>query len=425
MRVLSALLLIAEIFAAPEIRYFRYERPVQLPASQSMHTCLVVDASLFAHSASGLADLRLYRDRIETPYAIQTSTQPAKAEETIAALNLGTRAGQTVFDAAMPASRYNDLRLNVAGHNFIATVTVSGSQQQTGQETKIGSFTIFDLSSQHLGRSTVLHLPDSDYRFLHFLVAGPLGSDAIGGLSIEQRADSRLAYVTVAESHDFAHQGKNTVAEFTVPAHVPVEQIEFVPGPAPANFSRQVTIAATSDLPSRSADRSAMQRPYATYDGFSKRDNLSRVHVKQDDRAIDQERLSIDMPQAFFDTPAKWKITIDNGDDTPLVPVSVRLKMRERDVCFEAATAGGYALYYGDTALSAPRYDLGRFFDNMAAVRATAEPEQLNPEFRLRPDRRPFTERHPALLWLALALVIGVLGFIALRAARAAGTTVS
>ena len=31
---------------------------------------------------------------------------------------------------------------------------------------------------------------------------------------------------------------------------------------------------------------------------------------------------------------------------------------------------------------------------------------------------RPFTERHPVLLWVALLLVVGTLGFVALRSAR-------
>jgi hypothetical protein len=33
--------------------------------------------------------------------------------------------------------------------------------------------------------------------------------------------------------------------------------------------------------------------------------------------------------------------------------------------------------------------------------------------------QRPFTERHPVLLWVALILVVGTLGFVALRSARA------
>jgi hypothetical protein len=35
-----------------------------------------------------------------------------------------------------------------------------------------------------------------------------------------------------------------------------------------------------------------------------------------------------------------------------------------------------------------------------------------------RPDDRPFTEKHPALLWAVLIAVVVVLGAIALRSAK-------
>ncbi|HTP25185.1 MAG TPA: hypothetical protein VMK12_05915, partial [Anaeromyxobacteraceae bacterium] len=80
---------------------------------------------------------------------------------------------------------------------------------------------------------------------------------------------------------------------------------------------------------------------------------------------------------------------------------------------------GKYVLYYGDPALSAPRYDYATLFtEEPGAARATLGPELENPEYRPRPDERPFTERHPALLWVALVLVIALLGGIALRSAK-------
>ena len=161
MKRLLALLILAAANPSPEIRYFRYLRPLE-NTPQSKQTCVLLDAALYGHAAPGLADLRLYRDRQETPYLVQMSSRPAAAPETIVPpLNLGSRGGQTVFDAAMPAGGYNDLILEVTGKDFIATVNVAGSQQQTGPATKIGDYTIFDLTRQRLGRSTVLW----QYRF--------------------------------------------------------------------------------------------------------------------------------------------------------------------------------------------------------------------------------------------------------------------
>ena len=100
--------------------------------------------------------------------------------------------------------------------------------------------------------------------------------------------------------------------------------------------------------------------------------------------------------------------------------------MLERKLCFEAAGAARYTLYYGDPALAAPQYDYATFYTAQAdAAQANAGPEEPNPIYQPRPDERPFTERHPALLWSALVLVIVLLGGIALRAAKQGSQTPS
>ncbi len=415
MKIITALIFLASA-VSPEIRYFRYERPIQNTPQQAGQACFAVDPELFAHAAPGLADLRLYRNGAETPYLVQMSAPSATtSERTIEPLNLGERGGQTVFDAAMPGGSYSDLVLKVAGSDFIATVTVNGSQQQTGPATKIGDYTIFDLTRQRLGRSTVLHLPVSDFRYLHFRIAGPLRPESVSGLSASELPAGQAAYTLVAESAIVTQKDHKSTIEFTVPAHVPVDRVVFVAGAMPANFSRDVTIEARPIVPTPAGDSSEPPR------SISSSGNLLRVHTIQDDHRIDQEHLDIDAPQAIFEAPSRWAATIDNGDNAPLVPASVRLEMVKRTVCFEAG-GDGYTLYYGDSKLSSPRYDLGQFLVGGAAgaAQGIAGPEQPNPKYQSRPDDRPFTEKHPQLLWIALAMVIAVLGAIALRTAKSA-----
>ena len=98
MKVFPALLL-AFIAATPQIRYFRYQRAVQVPAQQSGQACLSIDPEVFAHASPQLADLRLYANSAETPYTIRTSTSIAGSEKIVPLLNTGVRDGKTVFDA--------------------------------------------------------------------------------------------------------------------------------------------------------------------------------------------------------------------------------------------------------------------------------------------------------------------------------------
>jgi hypothetical protein len=414
MKISAALALLAVLAASPEMKYFRYERPIQSSSGQS---CLALDPGVFAHAAPQLADLRVYRDNTETPFVVRTAAATLAVEKMIPPLNLGARGGQTVFDASLPDGHYSDLQLGVTGQNFIATVTVAGSQAETGSaETRIGSYTIFDLTSQKLGRSTVLHLPESDFRYLHFRIAGPLLPASINGISVERLPASPPRYGTVAESSSIARKGRTSIVEFTVPAHLPVDRVLFAPGAEPALFSRDVSIAVTPLSAAPESDAAQPPRKIWFYG------NLLRVHSVQDGHRIDEERLAIDAPWVEFSGPTKWTVTIENGDDAPLRLESVRLQMLERSLCFEAEANGSYSLFYGDPALESPRYDYATLFAPQAgAAQITAGAEAPNPAYQPRPDDRPFTEKHPALLWAALAVVIALLGVIALRSAKPAG----
>jgi Protein of unknown function (DUF3999) len=413
----GALVLLAVAAVTPQPQYFRYERPLTVaPASAgTAQACFVLDGGVFARAATGLADLRLYRDTTETPYAIREAAQAEPTQQEIPPLNLGHKGAHTTFEAVMPEGRYSDIDLDIAEKDFIATVAVTGAQTEGGREgTELGLFTIFDLTGQKLGRSTVLHLPESDLKYLYFSIEGAVKPADVHGLSIRREPARQTPYVTVAETSQVAQEGHSTKAEFKVPAHVPVDRVEFAVGEAAKNFSREVTVKATAvpAAPLRS-DEEPPQPVVAT-------GNLLRVHGVHDGHQIDEEQLTIDAPWFNFgDDATNWTVTIDNGDDTPLAITAVRLEMAERRLCFDAAPGAKYTLYYGDPVLTAPRYDYATLFaaEKNPAL-AQLGPEQPNPEYRARPDERPFTERHPGLLWAALILVIVVLGMVALRTAK-------
>jgi hypothetical protein len=415
MRFRAELFLLALVAATPEIRYFRYERPIQSLAQSSGQNCLVLDGGIFAHAAPQLADLRLYLGETETPFVVRTSTPQQADDKSIVPLNVGVRGGQTVFDAKLPDGQYSDIQLAMKAQNFIATVTVTGSSDETGSgATKLGMFTVFDLSGQKLGRSTVLHLPESDFPFLHFSIKGPLPPESVTGISVVRVSTTQARYLTVAESSHAAPKGHSSVFEITVPANVPVDRIAFTPGASPAQFSRDVSITAEPVSESKAAvDAQSAQQ--VSFSG-----DLLRVHSLQNGHRIDEEHLAINAPWADSSSPTMWTISIENGDDAPLNLESVQLQMLQRSLCFDAETNSSYALFYGDPALSAPSYDYAKLFVPQAgASQVVAGPEQLNAVYQPRPDERPFTEKHPSLLWAALAAVIALLGLIALRSVKA------
>lgn len=399
---------------AADVHYFRYTRPVEATGA-SGQSCVAIDPRVFAHATAGLADLRLYNGETEVPYALRVASSPAVPAVEVAALNLGSNGGETVFDAAMPEGSYSDVSLSIKAQDFIASVEVSGSQAQgPGKpETNLGTFTIFDLTKQRLGRSTVLHLPQSDLRYLHFRIDGTVKPDEIGSVTVGPARSGDPKYAVVAESTKVTRDGHDSVIEFDVPDNTPVDRIVFVPGAQPANFSRDFTIRVKSNRAPKSREEAA-QNEFTLSAG-----NVERVHRAEVGRRIDVENLTVAVPSWALEGAAHWKIKVANGDDAPVDWRAVRLEMLERSLCFDAAAGAAYSLYYGDPALAAPQYDYARLFAAQpgASVGKLGD-ERANAGFRPRPDERPFTERHPALLWLALGAVVLVLGRVALKSVK-------
>ena len=422
----------------------RYERVIRVPPGAGQ-ACAVLDAGIFPHAAPSLIDLRIFpsQDQLsgaspsgsphEVPYAITLSE--AVTEETQAAhvLNLGLGSGGSshniVFDLEMPDRAYTGVTLDLDPeiHDFLITATVSGSDSLGGKTTALGSFTLFDLSSQHLSRDTMLPLEESTFRYLHVVLSispapgsGPEAaarfvSAMVEGAQVPPSREAQILYSTIAETSSITTVG--------LPMRVPVERVSVQLAPGfKGNFSRNLRVTALADPdPKSSVDDDRKPLP-ETMSG-----SILRVHATEAGRQIRSEQLGISaILGANLQRAAKVDVVIENGDDLPLPIASVRLEMRQRELCFDApATSGagaGVALYYGDPRLSAPVYDYDRLF--VAADKpllAELGAERLNANYHPTSEVRPFTERHPEVLWIALIAVICALGVVALKSSRNVG----
>jgi hypothetical protein len=436
MRLVSLLLLaLAVQAAAPDAppaqpRFFRYTRAVSIgqDANATSQACAALDAAVFAHASPTLADLRLYasqsQGQTELPYAVTTSRSTLLPPDPARVLDLGMRAGHIVFDLQMPGRSYTELSLNLAGHDFLATAKLTGLNSLTDKPgTALGTFTLFDLTSQHLARSTSIPLQESSFPFLHvdLAVTPASGSsfvakpEMVRGADVPPSREAQTLYTPVARTTHFEQRNRESVATLNLPAHVPVERISFalIPGDK-NNFSRTVLINATHKMESESPVPSMPEALSG---------EISRVHLEESGKLVDEQSLSVPAVLSFnVQSPGTVEIAVQNGDDRPLPLASATLEMRQREICFAVPTGaqGPVTLFYGDPALAPPVYDFSRLFNPAALSRsASLGPEQANPACTPRPTpRKSLTERHPELLWLALLAVIGVLAVVAFRSSK-------
>jgi len=402
-----------------EQRYFHFQREIKLSTPPAAQACTLLDADVFAHAVPSLRDLRLYSGAHELPYAITLSSAESALPERAQLFNLGEKNGSIVFDLEMPDRAYTDVELGLAEQDFIATADISGSNSATGPVTRLGSFTVFDLTKQKLGRNTVLHLQEARFRYLHIALnaaAAPGSSSkfrpsAVHGANVPPSRSGQTLYSTVATNPKILQKGHETIAEFDVPAHVPVERISFALGTSP-NFSRSVRIIA------RDLGGNPLQQEPETVAG-----EILRVHMERSGSRIDEEETTVDATLGSnLHSAEHVTVAIENGDDAPLPVTAVELQMRQRHLCFDPTGTASLALYYGDDAIASPIYDYARLFqEDEHAQAATLGPEQPNTQYRARKDMRPLTERYPDLLWILLLLIVLVLGGIAMRTMKRMG----
>lgn len=400
-------------------QHLRYERPLALPANASGIACAVLDASVYAHSASASADdLRVFRNAAsgkqqEIPFVVSYSEAQPTDAITATVHNLSLRNGTLVFDLAMPPRAYTLVDLQLAAQNFIATADVSGSDGRAAPSRPLGTFTLFDLTQQHLARSTSLALQESTFAQLHIQLhlhridggRFPYISTAIvQGAAVPASREAQTLYTVVASTRSIIQQGSASLAQLDAPAHVPIERVHFLLDRAyPSDFLRSVSIQAHSDS-------HTPPQPPEVIDGEIWR--VTRSADASGDPAIRAATLSLPAVIASnLHAPATIRIEVNNATEQPLPLKAIQLEMRQRTLCFDAAPGSTYTLRYGDDALRPSVYDLSRLALLPAKpLVATLGREEFNRQYLQRKTTITYKERNPEQRWVELLAALAVVG---------------
>ena len=429
--ILAALLLQAGTFpsigTAPaplaDPQHLRYVRTLTLPPGASGVACTILDASVYAHSASSSADdLRVFRTAPHTqpqevPFVVSYSAAQPTDAQTATVRNVVAHNNTLSFDLDLPPRPYSEVDLNLAAHNFLATAIV------TADNKPLGTFPLFDLTDRHLARSTTLALQESTRPHLHVLLhlRTPDGKPfphpdpaIVQGATVPASREAQTLYTVVASTNTIRQQGPYSFAQLDVPAQLPIERVHFVLDPAyKSDFLRSLTVRAA-------AETHMPGQPQEVIDG-----QIWRVTRPPDatagSPAIAAAELSLPAVIASsLHDPASLSIAIDNAAQPPLPLRAVQLQMRQRTLCFDAVPNATYTLRYGDNNLRASVYNLGDLTTlptkPLLAILGT---EQLNTAYLPRYAASTYNQRNPNLFWIALLAAIAVLGsFVSRHAMR-------
>lgn len=399
MKIFSRLLTII-LIAGPSISFFRYHRPVQA-ANAGQHYA-VIDEAVWKHARPDLGDLRLYAGQTETPYALVVERGSIDhAHKGLTVFQQSVIEGKTQFFIDMTGvAEYDHVDLTLGTKNFVAHARVDGQDDLHAPHwALLGDSILYDLSRENLGRNTMLRLPRAAYRYLRVTIDGPVKPEDVQGAASEMREEQKAVWRDVDSSPQQSQDGNKTLLKFQVPENVPVEKLLFDIAPGQSNFRRQVEI----------------RNEKGEYIGSGE---INRIHMVRAGQKIDSD----DQDVEFSEIGQKsLDVRINNGDDPPLQIRGARLQQLERRIYFNPPAQLQLTLYYGDEKLDRPVYDYAKLFqkDSNAAL-AQLGAESANRAYTGRPDDRPWSERHPVVLWIAIIAAVLVLGAIALRSMRAA-----
>jgi hypothetical protein len=399
-----AVLAITAVTASPA--YFKYRREVQPINSAGQHY-IVVDEVIWRHARPDLDDLRIYASEKELPYKMSVETGGSETEQKqFRVLQPASIGAKTQFLLDMSGiDEYDRIHLTLATKNFVAHARVEGQDDPHGTKwALLGTTTLYDLSDEKLGSNSTLQIPLSAFKFLRITVDSAVKpSDVKNGTAGATHAQKAIWREVTSPSRLEQH-GKETVITFDVPANTPVERLMLDIDPVQPNFFRQIQI------------RGGKDELYGT-------NQISRIHMLRNGQKVDVERTSMDL---CGHCQGILKVVIQNGDDPPLKISGEHLQQWERRIYFDSGAGERSWLYYGDEKLGAPEYDYAKLFQKNASADALAlDPEVNNAAYIPRPDDRPWTDQHPALLWAAILAAVVILGALALRSLKTTAKPVS
>jgi len=393
-------LALALALLAGSISYLHYQRTVQATGSGQHY--VAIDETIWQHSRSDLGDLRLYAGQTEIPYALITESGSQQREQTtVSVLQQSVVSGKTQFLIDMSGlAEYDHVNLSLATKNFVAHANVEGNDDLHGKRwASLGDSILYDLSRESLGSNSMLRVPRATFKYLRVTIDGPVKPQDVLGAVSEMAEDQPAVWRDLNSTPKQEQNGKDTVFTFEFPKNVPVERVTFALDPAQTNFQRGVSIKNENDTELSSGE-------------------INRIHLVRNGQKIDSEVQTV----GFSNYSGKIiKVVVHNGDDPPLKLSGAHLQQLERRLYFEGNASGQLTLYYGDEKLESPIYDYAKLF-----IRGkTPQPAQLGSEvsnaaYTARPDDRPWSERHPAVLWIAIIVAVLALGGVALRSMRKA-----
>jgi len=389
-------------------RSWRYSRAIE-PGHADALNYVILDREVFSHSENQLADVRIIDDLgHELPFEVRSQiTPPPQPVRLSAALRENSfvpgQFTQVVVDLGERAGFHNNLRLQTSESDFINWVEVAASDDAHQWRVVNARAPISRFRKENLDGNQTVRYSENNARYLRVRIQESEHTFKVTGVEVfsspavtTETPSEKGALLTAMLLPDSS--GTSTETQWTVDvgsATIPIARFNFET--TQPEFYRAVRLLNSTD-----------QKEWQSVGGGE----IHRFVVN----GKTEESLGVQCYEMWG--PRFWRVEVLNANDAPLSAVGLSLTMPLRFVLFHPARDRSYRLIYGNFRATAPQYDLARTLHiqaNEAMNHLGLGTEEATSNYA---DPRPFTERHPNLLWIALGVAIVLLGYAALRALR-------
>ena len=392
-----------------EWRAWRYSRSIQTsPTTTSVYCSAHVASGVFPHAKNSLADLRIIDESgAEVPYSLTSEDAGIKKQSrSVVLLENSYFPGQytqVLLDLGKQAAFHNAVKIFTPESNFINWVEVAASDDAHVWRIVKARAPISRFRQENLEGNQTIRYSQNNARYLRLHIMQTAQQFPVTAAEISFSGEAvemvrEAVPVSLIPDSSALKSVTRWNADFDS-AEYPVSEIVF--DTPQAEFFRAVRVQTSGDAKEWSLACAGEIYRYKVGDKL-------------------EESLRVPVSRSYGAAGSRyWRVEVLNQNDTTLAGVSARLLMQSRRAFFEQKPGHTYRLLYGNARAEAPSYDLGRLL-NVSGFKSTPAlveigPEELTGNYT---DSRPFTERHPNVLWVALGVAVLLLAYAALRALK-------
>lgn len=394
--VLNVTLLLCFFFVAAQTA-FQYRRPVgNVPAEDWYAIPFPVD--LFQKITKDFSDIRIYsiteKDTTEIPYLVKIRKDEVSIEDfTLPLLNQSRANGIFYFTVQVPAGKVlNTLTLNFPEKNYDARVSIEGSTDRKEWFAIVSNKRIVSIYQDNVDyTNATVHFPDSDYPYLRIQVKTDKQL-TLAGASFKYSSTKKGSPISLSDfTSTTTAENKQTNIRITAPYRTAVSTLT-IHATHNTDFYRSYSLAYATD--SMKTEKGWVQNYSTVKHGYL--------------TSLDSNKITFEALITH-----ELKLSINNGDNPPLTINTIEVTGPQVEIIAKLQPGQNTFLYYGNTRLSAPQYDLVHFEEKIP--KSLKSISLLNEENLQAPQHQKALFTQKFWLWTILIVVIGIMGYFTLQ----------